>query len=394
MGGGDYNCGVSDAVAALTWVREHISSFGGDPAKVTVYGQSAGAMLLACLLACPRATGLFRGAVLQSGAGCNIRSKATADRMAARVAMALGLPEASVESLAAVRADTLFAVQRIMNAEFGEMAFQPVVDCALVRCGPLQAISAGVAVKLMVGVTMQESTLFAHALPVLPWSRAMAANGLAFAMRVLGLADDAVAAAAATLRDGGGDVAVVARAIVDAYPDAFPEAYLDLVSDVLFVAPMEMLCEAAGGRAFRFTVRVDGPIGSAHGVELPFLHGTHTHDDDAMRVLVGRPSPAHDALSRDLVEAWTCACRFAFGGARLVKLTRSLRDVQRSPRRAGRLSGALGSGARARRLRLHWARPVRPANASRSSTLGCAPSFKCCTASLQRGAPWLRLLFN
>ena len=54
--------------------REHISLFGGDPDNVTVFGESAGAMSVAALMASPRATGLFRRAVIQSGAAVGLGS--------------------------------------------------------------------------------------------------------------------------------------------------------------------------------------------------------------------------------------------------------------------------------------------------------------------------------
>lgn len=61
------NYGLMDMLAALRWVRENISAFGGDPANVTVFGQSAGAMAIAALVASPEAAGLFQRVIVQSG---------------------------------------------------------------------------------------------------------------------------------------------------------------------------------------------------------------------------------------------------------------------------------------------------------------------------------------
>ncbi|MGH1555610.1 carboxylesterase family protein [Streptomyces sp. L7] len=71
------NRGVLDWIAALTWVRDNIDAFGGDPAKVTVAGQSAGGGAAQTLMATPAAHGLFRAAISQSGAVRSLSTGAT-----------------------------------------------------------------------------------------------------------------------------------------------------------------------------------------------------------------------------------------------------------------------------------------------------------------------------
>ncbi len=65
------NLGLQDQVAALAWVRENTDAFGGDPGRVTVAGESAGAMSVTTLLTMPSARGLFQQAVTQPGAAAH-----------------------------------------------------------------------------------------------------------------------------------------------------------------------------------------------------------------------------------------------------------------------------------------------------------------------------------
>src|SRR5436190_10556940 len=88
--GAPANRGLLDQVAALQWVRDNIRALGGDPDRVTVFGQSAGAGSVAALLAMPRAAGLFRRAVAQSVPGPLFTPELAAD-IAETFAAELGL---------------------------------------------------------------------------------------------------------------------------------------------------------------------------------------------------------------------------------------------------------------------------------------------------------------
>ncbi len=116
LGDGDANLGLLDQVAALEWVRENIAAFGGDPGNVTIFGESAGAMSVGTLLSMPRAEGLFRRAIAQSGAAHHVISAATAQRVGQRLAEKLGA-EATREAIAAVPLDRLPQAQAELNAD-------------------------------------------------------------------------------------------------------------------------------------------------------------------------------------------------------------------------------------------------------------------------------------
>ncbi|HXW82837.1 MAG TPA: carboxylesterase family protein, partial [Candidatus Binataceae bacterium] len=95
------NEGMLDQIAALEWVRANIAGFGGDPDNVCCFGESAGAMSIADLFAVDSASGLFRRAILQSGAE-HAGSLSEAEKLASRFARELGLGSLSRDALQSV----------------------------------------------------------------------------------------------------------------------------------------------------------------------------------------------------------------------------------------------------------------------------------------------------
>lgn len=175
LGDGVANLGLLDQIAALEWVQENIKAFGGDPDKVTIFGQSAGAMSVATLLAMPRAKGLFHRAIVQSGTAHSVTSAATAERIGRRLAEKLGVastreaiattsPERVLQAQAEMRDDLL---RRPDPGFWGEVAlsslpWQPTVDGESIPELPISRILAGAAadIDLLVGSTTEETRLF------------------------------------------------------------------------------------------------------------------------------------------------------------------------------------------------------------------------------------------
>jgi len=170
------NRGLLDQIAALEWVRDNITAFGGDPGNVTIFGESAGAMSATTLLSLPRAQGLFRRAITQSGSTQAMADPADAALVTKELGVALSR-EATAASLAEVSVPELIGAQVAVRdalaaqpdpARFGptvvasSMAFIPVADGLLIPEHPLAAITAGAGaqVSLLTGTTTEEFRLF------------------------------------------------------------------------------------------------------------------------------------------------------------------------------------------------------------------------------------------
>ena len=97
------NAGVLDLVAALEWVRDNITAFGGDPGNVTIFGQSGGGAKVSTLASMPMAKGLFHRGVVQSGSTLRLGDAEDAAKLAAAVVVELGLSKATIDKFQTVR---------------------------------------------------------------------------------------------------------------------------------------------------------------------------------------------------------------------------------------------------------------------------------------------------
>lgn len=161
----DSNVGLSDQIFALRWVRENAAAFGGDPKNVTLFGESAGSMSIAALLAMPAARGLFARAIMQSG-GSQSLSAAQAEQVSAVYLRELGVDGGNFERLKALPVDELLNAAAGLQGrpDMPALPFQPTVEPATLPLEPLQAVAEGAAagIPLIVGTNREEGGLFFH----------------------------------------------------------------------------------------------------------------------------------------------------------------------------------------------------------------------------------------
>jgi para-nitrobenzyl esterase len=288
--GGVANCGVRDALCALEWVRENIASYGGDPARVVAFGESAGGGLVLHALSSPAAHGLLAGAVIQSGA-----TFATLDTDRAATVRGALLEAAGVADGAALRdlsADDLVKAQSAAMTSLlgtvGMMPFHPMVDGELLPAAPVDALATGAAgeVALIAGTTADEMRLFVDGSGE-PLARDRLVRRTARYLRTDEKAAERVVdhygavLSTADTRDiwraifGDNEMQVPCRAVLDAH--------------------------AAHGPTYTYEFTWEGPaVGSCHGIDIPFAFGNFVDGWDAFTGLDGDGR----ALSAAMRAAW------------------------------------------------------------------------------------------
>jgi para-nitrobenzyl esterase len=159
VGGSDFansaNIGQQDLVAALRWVHDNISAFGGDPNRVLIFGQSGGGAKVSTLLAMPSAKGLFQRAIIQSGAGLSGGTRERANQTAETLFKELGLKPGQGRELQNVPLD------RLMDAG-NKARFGTVVDGKVLPANPFEPVATPVSadVPVIVGYTRTERTVY------------------------------------------------------------------------------------------------------------------------------------------------------------------------------------------------------------------------------------------
>jgi len=164
--------GLLDIVAALEWVRDNITEFGGDPNLVTIFGQSGGGRKVAALMAMPSASRLFHRAIIESGAVLRLTTHEDAVKYTDLLLTELGLKAGQIRELQSVPMDRLLAAdaavqKKITVREPGMTPNSPMVDGKVIPAHPWDpkgpALSANI--PLLIGYAHTEETLYDRPTP-------------------------------------------------------------------------------------------------------------------------------------------------------------------------------------------------------------------------------------
>jgi para-nitrobenzyl esterase len=305
---GSGNAGLLDQVAALEWVRDNIAAFGGDPGRVTVFGESAGAMSVATLLGVPAARGLFQRAILQSGAGAHVHQPEVATAVAQKFLAEVGLDAGDAARLRDVPVAELLAAQRRLaeSTSFEDgLPLQPVVDGLVLPDRPTRAVAAGHAagVDILIGTTAEEMNLFLLLDPTMA------------ELDEASLSDRADARFVPSGRRPGEALEVYRRDRPDA---PARDVLCALLTDHTFRIPALRLAEAQldhhpGVWSYLFTYAspaFGGLLGSCHALDVPFVWDNLDARGAAM--FAGEADDGVRALARQMADAWVA---FAVDGA-------------------------------------------------------------------------------
>ncbi|KQN25084.1 carboxylesterase [Sphingomonas sp. Leaf33] len=289
------NLGLRDMIAGLEWVRDEIAAFGGDPANVTVFGESAGGMAIADLVASPLAKGLFARAIVQSGHGGMTRDIGVAQRLVTKLAGLLTIaptregfagvdPDAMLDAVEAVSQPTARIDLRGTDGRepvFGISKFVPVHGDDVLPQPPLEALKAGAGaeVDLLIGSNSEEMKLYLVPTGVreklgalLSWFVLRKSHPRSWAtLKAYGLGT----------RKGGHVLA-------------------DAMSDLVFRWPARRFAEEHQGRTHVYefdwrSPRYDDQLGAAHGMELGFVF-------DSLASVTGPEGLCGEAPPQDLAD--------------------------------------------------------------------------------------------
>lgn len=306
---GTSNLGLQDQRLALDWVQRNVASFGGDPNRVTLFGESAGAMSVSLHVATDPDSPRFHRAIAQSGAAGHVQDRRHATDVARRVLELVGVRPGELQHLRDVPADAFASATATVSAERSNdvvLPFCPTVDGVVVADSPVALIEAGrgARVPLLSGTNRDEMNLFRLQAILAGSTEDMSDE------RLLARVRNVVAFWGADV-----DALELVRAYRDRRgPLTNGELWSVISTDATFRLPMTHMLEAhlrAGAPAWSYhfthpSHAFDGALGAAHAVEIPFVFDNlHT---DGVEFLLGPIGPGRHRLAAEMADEWV---RFA-----------------------------------------------------------------------------------
>lgn len=295
------NYGLLDQIAALQWVKDNIARFGGDPAKIMIAGQSAGAGSVCALLASPLAHGMFSTAVIESGGTCVATPRATAQTSDAAFVSALAC--SAGDAAAVVSCLRAKPASDILNAQQHAGSWGRAIEPGVLPVSPEAAFATGDfnMVPVLIGGTANEDRAFVYEGNDLV-NQPVTAAGYASTVQTTYGSNASAVLAQYPLADYANPGTALATVQTDAR-HACPE--LANAASLAAHAPtyvFEFRDETAPVRPYEL-VPSSFSLSTQHSSELPYLWGTNTMTPLTVE---------QRALSRDMIAYWA---QFAETGA-------------------------------------------------------------------------------
>lgn len=288
------NEGILDQLCALKWVKENIGFFGGDPENITLFGESAGAISILCLMGMEEAEGLFNKVIIQSGNPEAVFTKEKSNYYAERFLEVLGEEGNGISELKKLTSDELVKAEEVLLKEIEEITpFSPNLDGKIIEIKPSELLPTRRKIPLLIGTNSDEWNLFSVLDP-----------------KILEMDFDELKS-----KISRSFPHVDAQIVVDFYREELERKkkvvapwriYSEFMTHTFFLLPSLKFAErwaSFGNPVFMYLFTWPSPyrsgmLGACHTLELGFIFGNYDER------FFGSGKKA-DELSRKMQEAWT-----------------------------------------------------------------------------------------